>query len=185
MKYQAITSVEEAVAFFKELHDVGVNQKYLDYLPYSFHLDMVDAQNKRFSYLLTKEERRICNITSYGHNSIEDGRLTFNDLVTMFDEIIATIIFRCTDYTGRTREERKPLQLYKDLAAEPLAVYTKLCDIIANSLVSFMSNSSMFKKYKDEYYRKVKPYLLPGNERFKDMFDTLEQIYKLADKNKT
>ncbi len=68
--------------YFYNLHDIECNQKYNKYLPYSFHLDMVEQQYKKFLYILQNEpgyngsQRNLALIGCQGHDSIEDARIT-------------------------------------------------------------------------------------------------------------
>lgn len=175
-----------AKEFFTHLHDIEVNQKYAETLPYSFHLEMVYNQCTRFKHLLDPTQKKKewfekvpldIEISIWGHDSIEDARLSYNDILNRFGEKVAEIIYLCTENKGRTRDERKPKEFYLELAQNKDAVFVKLCDIIANSLFSLSQNSSMFKKYASEYKDKVRPYLY--TEQYKEMFDFLEAIYKL------
>lgn len=168
-------------------HDVVCNQKYNDTLPYSFHLNMVRAQFEVFKSLLLFEEHQIAAAGCDGHDLIEDARENFNSVLTMALDSgysnpeahqIANIVILCTEFSrGRSRAERKPDEFYVALQSDRLAAFVKLCDIIANSLFSVMSNSSMFEKYKKEFpklrqYLSIHLDLLP-------MLDYLERIYKL------
>lgn len=165
--------------YFSHLHDVEVNQKYAKTLPYSFHLDLVANQASRFSHHIPSDYPYYSAVWAaiYGHDSIEDARLTYNDVKEMFGEIAANIIYLCTEDKGRNRSERKSERWYQELRTNDLAVFVKLCDIIANSLFSLSTGSSMFKKYKSEYIQKVKPHLYC--EEYKDMFGFLDKIYEL------
>jgi (p)ppGpp synthase/HD superfamily hydrolase len=163
--------------FCVEQHDVVCNQKYAKEYPYSFHLTMVKAQCYKFGNLLTDRETNIVAAGCSGHDLIEDARMSYNDLKEMIGEEVSEIIFLCTEMRGRDRSERKNDVFYHQLSANRLAVFVKLCDIIANSMFSVSTGSSMLKKYKAEYTQKVKPMLY--REEFKSMFDYLEQIYKL------
>jgi hypothetical protein len=165
--------------FIYNQHNVVCNQKYNSTLPYSFHLSMVEAQYEKFNYLLEKQERVIAIKGCIAHDVIEDARLTYNDLLNnAASREVADIVILCTEFSrGKSREERKPKEFYKELATNKVAVFVKLCDIIANSLFSLMSNSSIFEKYKKEYETKVKPLLYI--EQYKDMFDYLDKIYNL------
>jgi len=167
-------TVERAKKFFFNLHDVEVNQKYNKILPYSFHLEMVHIQYIKFGHLLTIEENEIASIASYGHDSIEDARLTYNDLKTEFNIEVAEVIYLCTENKGRNRLARKGDEWYKDLSTNDLAIFVKLCDVIANVKFSLLTNSSMFGKYKQEYnhFRS-----LIYKERFKTMFEYLDKLF--------
>lgn len=181
--------IEEARDFFYHRHDVYCNQKYADTLPYSFHLDLVDKQCNKFLYLLEfTQDSDFFNIEKcqkllrikigiFGHDSIEDARMSYNELKEKYGKLVADIIMRCTEYTGETRDERKPVVFYQKLITNEEAVFVKLCDIIANTKFSLLTNSSMFKKYKKEYFAKVKPLLYLN--KYKDMFDYLEQLYSI------
>lgn len=161
--------------FFTDLHDIKNNQKYNGNLPYSFHLDMVESQGFKFEHLLLPCDIPYAFVGIWGHDSIEDARMTYNDLKDNFGEEIAEIIYLCTEFKGRNRAERKPLKFYDELRVNKLAIFVKLCDIIANTKFSLLTNSSMFKKYKEEYADKVRPYLYC--DEYKEMFDYLDQLY--------
>lgn len=167
-----------------EIHDVDVNQKYGGALnlPYSFHLKMVLKQRERFFHLLNNHTEDV--LTYYGclgHDLGEDARLTYNDIIELFQEgvlkstaiEVADIVYLVTDFKGKTRAERKPQQYYDELKTNKLALFVKLCDMIANKYFSAMINSSMLKKYQQEFVKfKEELYL----EEYKEMFDHLENI---------
>lgn len=165
--------------FFYHLHDVVVNQKYNETLPYSFHLEMVANQAKKFEKLIPVDDPYYSDIWIgvYGHDSIEDARLTYNDIKSKFGERAAEIIYLCTEDKGRNRGERKSDKFYEELKTNESAVFVKLCDIMANSLFSQLTGSTMFEKYRQEYYRKVKPHLY--SDEYKEMFGYLDKIYSV------
>jgi (p)ppGpp synthase/HD superfamily hydrolase len=169
--------------YFCNLHDVECNQKYNKTLPYSFHLEMVYAQGKKFKRLiytgdpLSAEDWQNVAIGLWGHDSNEDARLTYNGILDKFGKAAAEIIYCCTEERGRTRYERHSTFYFEELSQNRLAIFVKLCDIIANVKFSLLSNSSMFDKYKKEYLE-VKKYLY--REEFKDMFDYLEQLFTIT-----
>ncbi|MEI2419890.1 hypothetical protein V6O07_06430, partial [Arthrospira platensis SPKY2] len=114
----------------------------------------------------------------WGHDSIEDARLTYNDVKEKFGEIAADIVYLCTEFKGKTRAERKPTEFYLQLRENDLATFVKLCDIMANTKFSLLTNSSMFNKYKAEYFEKVKP-LLYMNDQYEDMWLELDKLYNI------
>lgn len=177
--------LDQIQEFFYRLHDEETNQKYNkgDYpVPYSFHLHCAEKNYWKFRRLIPKGvsmgySEDIVYKGVVGHDSLENCDLSFNDLKAMYGEEVAEVIFLCTDYTGRTRDERKPMAFYIALSKNKLAIFVKLCDIMANTKFSLLMNSDMFLKYKKEYFEKVKPYLYC--EEYKEMFDYLEKIYAL------
>lgn len=168
MKY-----LKEFRDYFFDLHDNKVNQKYADTLPYSFHLEMVYNQAKKFSYLIKYGEHDRIYISCYAHDSIEDARKTYNDIEKLCGNEIADIVYCCTEDKGKTREERHSDKFYEELSKNKLAVFVKLCDIIANTHYSLMTNSNMYEKYKKEF-DKTKKYLFV--KEYEDMFNYLEKL---------
>lgn len=176
-------------------HNIVCNQKYGDNLPYSFHLKAVEAQGEKFIHLIDNELveneqntyscavrlRDIVVFSLIAHDSIEDSRLTYNDLReiasklgnTVAGEMVADIVFAVTDEKGKSRGERKNEKYYKELSENKLAVFVKLADLSANILYSKLTNSSMYEKYKSEYPKfKEKVYI----EEYKEFFDYVENL---------
>ena len=65
-----------------ELHQ-GVNQTYGDSLPYGYHLDMVVNGIRDFGHLVCACEDDVLPLFfgGYYHDSIEDARLTYNEVM--------------------------------------------------------------------------------------------------------
>lgn len=171
-------------------HDVVCNQKYGDNLPYSFHLKAVEAQGEKFIYLIEHKgvedsldyrnpSISLRNVVRYSllmHDIIEDGRLTYNDVVKITnDEFgnytastqVADIVYCVTDEKGKNRAERKNDKYYKELKENKLAVFVKLADLAANTLYSKLTGSSMYEKYKKEFPNfKEKVYIAEYEEFF-------------------
>ena len=65
-----------------ELHQ-SVNQTYGDSLPYGYHLDMVVGGISDFGHLVCTKEEDVLPLFfgGYYHDSIEDARLTYNDVM--------------------------------------------------------------------------------------------------------
>ena len=97
------------------------------------------------------------------HDSIEDARLTYNDVLrlakTMLTEeqaLTATeIVYALTNDKGRTRAERAGEKYYQGIRETPYAPFVKLCDRLANvtyscSVDSGKDGSRMREVYKGE-----------------------------------
>lgn len=170
-------------------HDVVCNQKYADKYPYSMHLSFVEAQGKKFRRLLPIEwvknsgNHRSVDISIWeivkhaliAHDSIEDARFTYNDVLKACDSMgnykaavmVADIVYAVTDEKGKTRKERKNDKYYDELKANKLALFVKLADLAANTLFSKLSGSSMYDKYKKEWPKfKENLYLFEYDEFF-------------------
>ena len=169
-------------SYFIHLHDIGCNQTYGDWLPYSFHLKAVAAQAKKFDMLLMLgmeyDESDVVEAACYAHDSLEDARLSYNDLLGVwenkqFAREVADIVYCLTDEKGKNRKERKNDKYYEELAKNELAVFVKLADIAANTLYSKLTGSDMYERYKKEFPRfKKKVY----KEKYKAFFQYVESL---------
>lgn len=132
----------------------NTNHMYDAYLPYEFHLRMVNENYKRFYFTMgewTPEFAKSVEFGCWGHDLMEDTRTNYNEIKNILGEDAAEIIRAVTNYNrGRNRNERMPDFVYDDIRNTPGAIFTKLCDRIANVQYSKMTGSSMFDKYKKE-----------------------------------
>lgn len=169
-------TTQEFIRFCKHQHDVECNQKYGKDHPYSFHLDLVATQAKKFEELLGDFDLdldKTIMAACYGHDLIEDARVTYNDIKEMVGEKIADIIYCCTEEKGKNRDQRHSEKYFSELKENELAIFVKICDITANVKYSLLTDSGMLKKYRKEF-PKVKEHLYV--EKFKPLFDHLESI---------
>ena len=78
-------------------HDVVCNQKYGDIHPYSFHLTCVYAQSLLWSEYLPIEFEALnavrCGL--YGHDLIEDARVSFNEIAQLTSLPILCSLYLC------------------------------------------------------------------------------------------
>ena len=168
--------------YFYDLHDNKCNQKYDNYLPYSFHLKAVDKAILFFVDCLPSIENALiyARIVGAGHDSIEDARLTFNEIKNHFDDLyIAESIFGCTESTGRTREERKDKAYYKRLnEAGYISVYVKLCDIVANTNYSILTfNKKMLQNKREDFKTLLEKLYLQYTIQYRPIIEHLEYLY--------
>lgn len=172
---------QEFKAFCINQHDVVCNQKYDQILPYSQHLKYVEAEFYIWKHILgTVKAKELCFMGCYGHDLIEDARLTYNDIKDLVGVEVAEIIYACTEEKGRNRLARHSKPYYLDLAQNNLAVFVKLCDIIANVTYSLLTNSSMYQKHKEEH-ENTKLYLVTDelNMEFKPMIEHLDKLFAI------
>lgn len=141
------------------LHDIDVNQKF-DIYPYSYHIQGVAKIALEYMHDVVELKEHIMPImfAAYYHDSIEDARMTYNDVLKiaklhMSDEqaLMATeIVYALTNEKGRNRDERANDKYYKGIRETPYAPYVKACDRLFNMRYSKEAGSSMYKKYKSE-----------------------------------
>jgi len=157
------------------------NHKYGD-ASYTVHLSHVVDVCHRFLYLVPKELWAIVIAACWLHDTIEDARLSFNDVKKAFmkagvDEAaayqIAEIARTVSNYNrGRNRKERMPDWLYQEIATLPWATFVKMCDRIAN--VEAAGKAGMYAE-EHAHFRKML-YTSELNE----MFTYLESLYPKA-----
>lgn len=143
----------------------SVGQTYSGQLPYSYHLGMVaDAAMKYGAEVVTDEQDILPVIFgAYYHDSIEDARLTYNDLMKVAKQFMteaqaymaAEVVYALTNDKGRTRAERAGEHYYAGIRATPYAPFVKLCDRLANMTHSFTAsdggNHRMRTVYQQEW----------------------------------
>lgn len=169
-------ALPDFVQYCKTQHDVVCNQKYDNRHPYSFHLELVSLVRQQFQSLIPIDDPYHTAVIAgcWGHDLIEDARVTYNDILAMTNNIIADIIYACTEEKGKNRGERHNEKYFQGLVDNDLATFVKLCDIIANVKYSLLTNSSMYDKYRKEF-----PHLkekLGVHTQYKPMFDYLERL---------
>lgn len=162
------------------------NHYYDKYLPYEFHLRMVVQVANQFAHILNNDPkidsltgkweydrgvdntitlREACIAACWGHDLIEDCRVSYNDCVSNISQNAAEIIYAVTNEKGKTRKERANEKYYEGIRNTNGALFVKLCDRIANVQYSKISGSRMFEQYvkempffKEMLYAKVSIY---------------------------
>ena len=178
------------------------NHMYDRYLPYSFHLRMVDHVASMFEHLLNDEVdmqtgksreqlansrigfvslRMAARKACWGHDTIEDTRCSYNDVVKNLGKDASDIVYAVTNEKGKNRAERANDKYYEGIVSTPGAVFVKLCDRIANVQYGKMSGSSMFEKYRKEnenFIRKLGYYEQLNDHPLLPMFKYLIRLFE-------
>lgn len=143
----------------------SVGQTYSGQLPYSYHLGMVADAAMKYGAEVVTDEQDILPVVfgAYYHDSIEDARLTYNDVTKVAKQFMnesqaimaAEVVYALTNDKGRTRAERAGEHYYAGIRATPYAPFVKLCDRLANMTHSFTatdsSNNRMRAVYQQEW----------------------------------
>lgn len=178
------------IDFCKYQHDIECNQKYDGNLPYSFHLNLVAKQVEKFKHLLSDIDQDAVICGAWGHDLIEDARITYNDIKNknilyregikggFLSHKVADIIYACTELRGKNRSERHGAEYIQGLKDCRLGLFVKLCDIAANIGYGLLTNSGMYDKYKIEF-PKLKEQLY--TEEFKPLWDYIEKLLNIKD----
>lgn len=144
---------------------------------YEYHLEMAFNEAMEFIHLIPEETRPYILSAVLCHDTFEDCRQSYNDIKKNVGEIVADIVFAVSNEKGKDRNEKQNDKYYHGIRTTPGATFVKLCDRLANTLHSHMTKSTMIKRYRVEYeHFKTQLY----EERYKPMFDKLEQIYNNA-----
>jgi (p)ppGpp synthase/HD superfamily hydrolase len=118
--------------------------------PYELHLNWVASVAERFKHLAPSGIDTV-KATCYLHDSIEDARLTYNDVRKGAESVVvAEAVFLLTNLRGRTREERANDEYYEGIRNNKIAQFVKLCDRIANMEFGVLFGGSMVEKYRQE-----------------------------------
>ena len=175
-----------------ELHR-SVNQTYGEELPYGYHLDMVVNGIRDFGHLVCAREEDLLPLFfgGYYHDSIEDARLTYNDvlktargMMTEEQALMATeIVYALTNDKGRTRAERAGEEYYKGIRKTPYAPFVKLCDRLANITYSCSGVNDNSLRMKEVYKGEIPHFLASINPHSDDprLLVPQEVVYKLAE----
>lgn len=144
-----ITEFQTEVQWIFKQHD-DTNHMYDTYLPYSFHLRMVSNVAKDYIHLLPKNLQVPAILAAWGHDLIEDTRVSYNDVKKELGYDAAEIVYAVSNEKGKNRKERANEKYYKGICETPGATFVKLCDRIANVQYSKMTKSRQFGMYKEE-----------------------------------
>lgn len=170
-------AIEEIRLTAWNLHE-SVGQTYDNNLPYGHHLSMVAEAAIKYGCDVVADESDIIPLifAAFFHDSIEDARLTYNDVVAMAERFMndkqaltaAEIVYALTNDKGRTRKERAGEHYYIGIRETPYAPFVKLCDRLANMTYSFKgtndSNNHMHKVYQSEWPHFIQAISVEGSD---------------------
>ncbi len=148
METTELTLVQKAYNYAVKCHS-ETNHLY-DGKPYSYHLKMVYDNGLRFKKCIPLAFIDNVFAACWLHDTIEDCRVTYNDIKSEFGFEVAEIVYALTNDKGKNRKERAGENYYKGIRETKFATFVKLCDRIANVEYSKNTGSSMYEKYKKE-----------------------------------
>ena len=167
------------IAYAIEAH-AKVNQTY-DGKPYSVHLMMAIVEGMKFIHILPEERREDVLHALLLHDTIEDCRLTRNDILKISNEKVSDLVYAVTNEKGRNRRERANPKYYRGIRNEQDATLVKMCDRLANVAYSRnnLPDSRMFDLYKRENESFLK-HLFPNKEQeieYQEMIKALKDSF--------
>ena len=137
------------IGFAIEAHS-KTNHLY-DGKPYSLHLSMVVMYAMKYIDFLPsiQAQSNVLN-ACWLHDTIEDCRLTYNDILQVAGEDVANIVYAVSNEKGKNRKERANSKYYQGIRDTAWATYVKFCDRLANVKYSKDTNSKMLSVYQKE-----------------------------------
>ena len=124
--------------------------------------------------------KHACMLATWGHDLIEDTRVSYNDVMNHLGQEAADIVYAVTNEKGKNRKERGGVKYYEGIRQTPGAVFVKLCDRIANVQYSKMTGSRMFEMYRkenDEFVTRL-GYPFNNGHDYSNMFEYLIQLFE-------
>ena len=150
-----------------------VNHLYDD-KAYSVHLKITNKYVQKYQFLLRVDLWKTALAASWLHDTIEDCRLTYNDIKQTFGEAIAEVVYAVSNEKGRNRTERANDKYYDGILANEVAHFIKLCDRLANIDYATTTGSKMVKVYTKEMPNfKNHLYDIKFDSMFKEMDEML------------
>lgn len=168
------TLAERAKVFSVNAH----NQTYhfYDVHQYGYHLADVVNVHHRYKHLIPEEKHDSMEASLWGHDTIEDTRMTRNDVYKALDHEEATEgIYAMTNEKGRNRKQRANSKYYQGLQENEFGEYRKLCDRIANVEAGLRNGGNMVNGYRKEY-PEFEAELRTQNSPYAEMWDYLKSI---------
>ena len=121
---------------------------------YIYHIDMVVDILINHNVFNKSEDTNDTLVAALYHDSMEDAKQTYNDILKITGKNVADIVLGVTDVPAENRLMKHLLTMGKTVR-DHRAIILKMCDILANATFSKQTGSSMYMKYVFEYqYRK-------------------------------
>jgi (p)ppGpp synthase/HD superfamily hydrolase len=167
------------IGFAIEAHQ-KVNHLY-DGKPYSLHLSMVAIYAIKYIDLVPESQYDNMTNAAWLHDTIEDCRLTYNDVKEVAGLEVAEIVYALSNEKGRNRKERASSKYYEGIRNVPFARFVKLCDRLANVKYSKDTNSKMISVYRKEHENFIESLIPAGSDKrhYQPMIAELEQLLKI------
>lgn len=127
------------------------NHMYDKIYPYSVHLAMTVSYAYKYLDIVPETLRLNVIDACWLHDTIEDARCTYNDIVKIAGVAVADMVYAVTNEKGKDRDGRANKNYYSGIRNCPGARFVKLCDRLANINYSSSNQSRMLTRYRSEY----------------------------------
>ena len=167
--------------FAIEAH-ASTNHTY-DNKPYSIHLIMVVNMARKYIDIIPAEFQDEVLSACWLHDTIEDCRLTYNDIKKEFGEYVAEIVYAVSNDKGKNRSERAGNKYYDGIRRTAWATFVKLCDRLANIKYSSETKSRMLQVYQKEQEHFIEC-LLSSDKHKRQYVGLIEEMNLILSTNK-
>lgn len=174
--------LSKVISYAIEAHH-NTNHLY-DKKPYSVHLAMVVSFAYKYIHLIPKEFKDDIIEACWLHDTIEDARKTYNDILKISNKNVADIVYAVTNEKGKNRSERANQKYYNGIVEQGFrAIFVKLCDRLANVQYSKDVNSRMIEVYRNENEHFLESILQKEEDKIMccDMVNELKSIVKVIE----
>lgn len=157
---------------------------YYGTMPYSYHLNAVATHAEQHIAIIEAmfprdpaKARSTAIAAAWCHDTIEDARQSYNDVLRATNFDVAEVVFALTNEKGRTRLERANASYYDGIRANAIAVFVKICDRLANVEQSVRTRSRMLAMYRKEQ-AEFREAIDPGSDTpFSPMWAELDTLF--------
>jgi hypothetical protein len=102
-------------------------------------------------YALSNDDVDVIIAAAWCHDTIEDTRISYNDIKAILGERVADIVYALSNDKGKTRKDRAGAKYYSDMLLVTWAPLVKYADRLANIEYSVKNKSRMAKMYIDDF----------------------------------
>lgn len=165
------------ISYALKAHE-SVNQLYDD-KPYAVHLAMVIHYAYTYLHLIPENLRQPVIDACWLHDTMEDCRKTYNDILKATeDKLVTEIVYAVCNEKGKNRKQRANGKYYKGIRETPGAIWTKCFDRFANIKYSKALRSSMWDKYVFEHEDFIKSLFPDENSKipYQSMITDLDKL---------
>lgn len=155
------------------------DQKYDRGSPYVVHLIGVSNIANRYGYGVDDIELGYkVHLTCLGHDLIEDPKVKFHELSSLFGGEIAEAIYCLSDELGRDHDEVNT-KTWPKIRSNRIANIVKPCDRIFNFETSLANRSHQLNRYYNEHDNIRKALCVPETKSMWDYMDGLHERARL------
>ncbi len=164
------------IAFAIDAHH-KTNHLY-DHKPYAVHLAIVAQYAMKYIACVPVHLQDAVLSACWLHDTIEDCRLSYNDIVQIAGKTVADIVYALTNEKGKNRQERANESYYHGIRTLAGATFVKLCDRLANIKYASEMQSRMLAVYSKEHPAFIENVLCTSSDRilYRDLLSEMDEL---------